>query len=208
MKNLKVYSDDRIYFLDEVELADAQSAENLVKFKNELSLAKQDEEALKLRTSKSIDKSNMQGKYYYEEIRNGMLLRVAKTSWAIEYPTKFQSTDNSGYSNGVFIMGLDVNEHISEIKNCYKNISEVITKNPNKNMSSYFYGMKYEVVYRYEVGEFLFRPYRGMLVVVGKDGMKQWVSDIEFCINRVEEIRNELGWKSHKGFFGKMFDAY
>lgn len=212
VKNLKIYSDDRIFFLDEVESAEAMSAEKLVKFKNELSLAKEDDEALKLRTPKNIDKANMQGKFYYEEIRKGMLLRVAKTSWAIEYPIKFQNTDTSGYpvgySNGVFVLGLNVSEHISEIKDCYKNISEIVTKNPNKSISSYFYGTKYEFEYRYEVGEFLFKPYRGMLVVVGKDGMKQWVSDIEFCINRVEEIRDELGWKTHKGFLGKLFDAY
>ena len=54
----------------------------------------------------------------------------------------------------------------------------------------------------------MLRPYNGKLVVTGEKGVEQWIKDIENCSNKVEEIREELGWKRHKRVIGKLFGAY
>lgn len=201
--NLKLSSDDKIYFANEYEAAMEKKAVELEEFKRRLKSVKDLE---KFSNNKSTG-YKIDNKTYREEIRKGMVLEVHKTSWTLRYPT-IQNGINSMYPDGVFINGFEINEHIAEIKDCASKLCNHLKTSSNQDLNSSLCGLKYNIEYKSEIGEFLFGPYGGQFVVTGKEGIKQWLKDIEFAVNRVEEIREELGWKTHKGFLGKLFDAY
>ena len=139
-----------------------------------------------------------------------MFLIVSKNDWCIKYPyhEKIKESPLSYRPNGLIVDGLNISEHILEIKECYNKIKEHISTKGGHNLNATFCDLKYEVQYNAEVGKFMIRPYEGKLVVTGEKGVEQWIKDIESCSAKVEEIREELGWKRHKRVLGKLFGAY
>lgn len=214
IKNLKLSSDDKIYFVKEYEDALERKSQNLEQFKKQYEYAKRNEQLHieNLNDSSKKPRNRMvDNKNYEEEVRKGMILRVSKTSWSLKYPMDKTINDFgvSRYSDGVYIMGTDIDEHIKEIKDCYAIMCNHLSNAPDKDfVSQSLCEGKYSLSYNAKLQEFLFSPCSGALIVVGKQGMQQWVRDIEYCTNRVSQIRDELGWKSHKGLFGKFLGAY
>lgn len=214
IKNLKLSSDDRILFIKEYENDLQRKENNLEKFKKQCEYAKRNEQSHieNLNDNSKKPRNRMvDNKNYEEEVRKGMILRVSKTSWSIKYPMDKTINDFgvSRYSDGVYIMGTDIDEHIKEIKDCYGIMCNHLSNAPDKDfISQSLCDGRYSLSYKAEVKEFLFSPCSGALIVIGKQGMQQWVKDIEYCTNRVSQIRDELGWKSHKGLFGKFLGAY
>ena len=201
--NLKLSANGSILFDKEYNAEIERKSEEFLGFREGIKEAEQ--------MSNETNKNLLSEKDRYElEVRKGMILVVSKKDWCIKYPydERIKESPLSYRPMGLIVDGLGVFEHIAEIKECYAEIKEHMLTKGGHNFNTTFCDMKYEVKYNAEVGKFMMRPYNGKLVVVGEKGVEQWIKDIENCSNKVEEIREELGWKRHKRVIGKLFGAY
>ena len=116
------------------------------------------------------------------------------------------------WNRDTIIEGRFIGEHISDLKAAYgiiqKHINEEGGTDWGGEYGAYICDDKFRVRYKAEVGEFIFWPRFTNVRVVGFSGMKQLANEISNLPNRVEVIREQLGWKSHKGFMGKLLKAY
>ena len=200
--NLKLSANGSILFDKEYNAEIERNANEFAEFRENVKEAEQ--------MSNETNKSLSSEKNRYElEVRKGMILIVSKTDWYIKYPYNEKIKESLPYhSDGLIISGLSVSDHILEIKKCFAEIQEHMLTKGGHDFYSSFSDTKYEVKYNSEVGKFMLRPYNCKLVVTGEKGVEQWIKDIENCSNKVEEIREELGWKRHKRVIGKLFGAY
>ena len=227
--NLKLSSDGKIYFSEEYEKEMFRRAEDMNNFREEVKKGKDYESIQKAKevisTSQPLrpkelyvsqTKPIMPDKdltLYTEEIRPGLILEVRKTDWRIRYKYYNETGAEDVYWNrDTIIEGRFIGEHISDLKAAYgiiqKHINEEGGTDWGGEYGAYLCEDKFRVRYKAEVGEFIFWPRFTNVRVVGFGGMKQLANEISNLPNRVEVIREQLGWKSHKGFMGKLLKAY
>lgn len=200
--NLKLSANGSILFDKEYNAEIERNANEFAEFREHVKEAEQ--------MSNETNRNLLSEKSRYElEVRKGMILVISKNDWYIKYPYNEKIKESLPYhSDDLIISGLSISEHISEIQKCFAEIQEHMLTKGGQDFYSTFCDMKFEVKYKAEVGKFMLRPYNCKLVVTGEKGVEQWIKDIENCSNKVEEIREELGWKRHKRVIGKLFGAY
>lgn len=209
ISNLTLSSDGYIYFNYEYVEELERRISNFNNFRIQVKNAQEEEKSAQLKNNNPIE-SYINNCIYKEEIRKGMEFIVTEKNWWIQYPLKNQEESNlcMYYPYGLTINKEFINEHISEIKECYKKISDHIIKSGGKNLKIDLFDYKYNIQYNAEVGKFVLTTYRGQFVVTGESGIKQWLKDIENCVKRVDEIKKRLEFENHKSLAKRMFRAY
>lgn len=219
--NIKVSSDGRIYLNDEYEKELKRRSDELSNFRTEVK--QYDNTTDNTNMNKGVDnnlevkqpetKSNKNLNIYKEEIRPGLVLEVGKTDWKLRYMyVNNEYGEDAFWNRDTVISGKDIDIHIEEIKSCYYKIQERLKERGGEDWGNewgaYLCDDKYKVKYMAEVGKFVFWPKYTNVKVVGYNGIKELVRDLEQCKTKVEQIRYQLGWKSHKGFIGRLLRAY